>query len=742
MSRYEQILQSATEFAVIVTDRNGTVTDWNTGAERILGWTAAEMVGRDASRIFTPEDRAAGQIRKEMEAALGEGFGVDERWHMKKGDERFWASGEMMPLREDDGRQVGFVKILRDRTDQHLAGVRLEELQGQLAQAQEAGGVGLCTVEIATGTLTATPGFSRLYGLPHLDTRPADDFGALVIPEDRHLVSSDATRRTGEAPTDVTYRIRRADTGEVRWIERKGDFQRGGDGRPVRFVGTARDVTDQVASRRRQDMLLATGDRLRDLTEPAEIAFVACEALASALGAGLVGYGDVDPLAETITVERDWTAPGVASLAGTLRFRDFGSYVEDLQRGETVIVRDCETDPRTRDFAEALKERHARAFVNMPVIERGVFVALLYVSTDRPRDWTAEELAFVHDVADRVRVATEKVRGDRALRESDERQRLALSIGEVGTFDLDLSTGFVILDERARAAFGVLDGRLVTQGEKLGAVHPDDRAAFDAVFRAAAAGGTFDLQFRTVGVDDAKVRWVALKGRVIGGARFIGAVLDVTERVEADERRAVLNAELAHRLKNNLALVQSIATQTLRSAPDMATARTALTERIGALAKAHDILVVGRRDAGDLRAIVASAVALHDEGGRVRLEGPAVLVGPKAALTLSLIVHELSTNAVKYGSLSVEAGHVEVDWSIADDLATRRPTLTFEWREVGGPPVTPPTKTSFGMRLIGIGVSGAAEGTSEITYAPEGLRCRIVASLTELQADDEAPGGR
>ncbi|MGJ3627251.1 GAF domain-containing protein [Sphingomonas sp. MMS24-JH45] len=113
-------------------------------------------------------------------------------------------------------------------------------------------------------------------------------------------------------------------------------------------------------------------------------------------------------MAETITVERDWTAEPALSLSGTLHLRDYGSFIDDLKAGETVVVRDCRSDARTRDQAAAMEARGARAFVNIPMMQQGVCVAMLYVSTASPRDWTSDEVQFVRDVAYRVHVAIDR----------------------------------------------------------------------------------------------------------------------------------------------------------------------------------------------------------------------------------------------------------------------------------------------------------------------------------------------
>ncbi len=115
------IFRSAVDFAIIATDRDGKVTDWNTGAERILGWSADAMRGEPIDQIFTPEDRAQGRSGIEMQRAWEAGRANDERWHVRRDGSRFWASGEMMPLRANDGAHLGFLKILHDRTDQHRA---------------------------------------------------------------------------------------------------------------------------------------------------------------------------------------------------------------------------------------------------------------------------------------------------------------------------------------------------------------------------------------------------------------------------------------------------------------------------------------------------------------------------------------------------------------------------------------------------------------------------------------------
>jgi PAS domain S-box-containing protein len=184
------------------------------------------------------------------------------------------------------------------------------------------------------------------------------------------------------------------------------------------------DVTDTHhaqeglrAREHRQALLLALNDRLRDLEDEADLSYAVGEFLGNALGVDRAGYGTVDASAQTIAIARDWNAPGVHSIAGVLHFRDYGSYIEDLLRGETVVFADARTDPRTADTAARLEAITARSAVNMPVVERGVLVALIYLNHGTARTWSPADLALVRDIAERTRAVIERRRAEQELRD-------------------------------------------------------------------------------------------------------------------------------------------------------------------------------------------------------------------------------------------------------------------------------------------------------------------------------------
>ena len=492
------------------------------------------------------------------------------------------------------------------------------ETETRLRRAQEAGGVGVFTIG-RDGILHATPEFCRLYGLPPRDSYPSTAFEQLIIPEDAYLISTAASRRNGQAPRDVEYRIRRPDTGELRWIARKGELEYDEEGKPVRFVGVARDVTEQRADRdalaeseRYKTVLLELGDRLRDLTEVPEVTRVAAEIAGTALGASRAGFGRLDATGEHVSVEPDWTAPGQTSVAGLHRFADYGDFHHGFRRGEPLVVDDVTTDPRTATHAPALQAVSVAAFVDIPLRERGSNVALFFVHDSVPRAWGAKELEFMRAVADRV---------------------------EVGV-----------------------------------------------------------------------------------------------ARLQAEDRQRLLNHELSHRMKNLFSMVQAIVAQTLRGATDIEASREVLVRRLIALGKAHDILLGGAVERAPLAAVVREGIGVLEEAsGRVRVSGPEVEVGAKAALALALMLHEMTTNALKYGALSVPEGRVELSWSVSP--GEDGPNLRLSWRERGGPPARPPTRKGFGTRLIERGLTGQIGGALSLEYPPEGVTCTVEAPLRDFQAE-------
>jgi two-component sensor histidine kinase len=219
--------------------------------------------------------------------------------------------------------------------------------------------------------------------------------------------------------------------------------------------------------------------------------------------------------------------------------------------------------------------------------------------------------------------------------------------------------------------------------------------------------------------------------RLARGPGLVKVVRDETPSKRAEDQRVLLLNELNHRLKNTLVTVQSIVDHTLRAADVPSVTRDALTDRLMALSDVHDVLVRQNWAGADLGEIVAKALLPHQRPGApvFAIQGPLVRCSPQQAVAMSLVLHELATNAVKHGALSVGAGTISVSWNIAHEETGAR-VLTLLWRESGGPPVTPPQRRGFGTRLIERSFGDQGGGKATLSYGPEGVSCVIQFLLT------------
>jgi two-component sensor histidine kinase len=237
-------------------------------------------------------------------------------------------------------------------------------------------------------------------------------------------------------------------------------------------------------------------------------------------------------------------------------------------------------------------------------------------------------------------------------------------------------------------------------------------------------------------------RGILLPSALVGGiVLLLGASIVLVTRAWQERRRAhaallrtekqqeVLLRELNHRVRNIITITQAIALQTLRGSADLEEFERDFVGRLNALARTSTLLAVGSWRATELRPIVEAALEPHRTGDNVRLSGPEVTLPSETALTLSLALHELATNAAKYGALSVPQGRVEVVWAVEEPAGAGERGLVLSWLERGGPEVFPPDRHGFGGRLIERGIGDQLGGTVEREFLPEGARCRIELSL-------------
>jgi PAS domain S-box-containing protein len=376
-------------------------------------------------------------------------------------------------------------------------------------------------------------------------------------------------------------------------------------------------------------------------------------------------------------------------------------------------------------------EMGAVDYVPVPVVPE-VLRAKIRVFVELYRK-TREIEALNLDLEERVRLRTAELQSShKKLMESEERRSLAIAAGKMGSWDWDCVAGDVLWDEGQYKIFGVDPQTFdLTFDNAMKFVHPDD---FNRVSKALALTKekrSFEAEFRVVR-PDGELRWCVTTaaatfdktGRVI---RVSGVTIDFTERKLAEQRQDLLAREVDHRAKNALTIVQSFIRLTRgRHIEDYV---TALEGRIAALARAHTILSLSSWKGAELKGLVSAELTPYASGKQVSFAGPEIELTPATAQTLALVIHELATNAAKYGALSAAAGRLSVSWSRQDD------SIALTWQEDAGPEIAEPVTRGFGTRSVIASVETQLGGQVLFDWRSTGLVCNLVVPLQAKSVD-------
>ncbi len=634
----------------------------------------------------------------------------------------------------------------RDRSDQAF-----RESEARLHLALDAAELGIWRWDAGKGTkeMHWDARCRTLFGLLPSAAVTYETWANSIPREDRIKAEANVARALDPAnPHDETlceYRVRHPD-GTLRWLSSVGRAFFEGDpvapsGRRALFMaGAIRDVTEAhlaEAARRERERhdryFLELDRRLREATSAREAINTACEALGQELDASFAGLGELQPDGEHTFVESAWSAGELALPSGRYRLADSGAkQIAALLAGDAVTVTDVLTSPYTAgdDAAKAVYAAHGvRSSIGVALLRNGPR-AFLFVANSAPRVWTEAEAALARGTLDRAWHAIERARAEQAVRESEERLRLSNEAAGIGPFTIDVETGCVLYPQETAAMLGVPNIGKISLEAAFTRVHREDAARVRSQYEAAINGtgeSPLKVDFRYVHLGG-EVSWIAWTGRVDFREgpegrlpfRVAGACVDITERKQQEEQIKLLMAEVNHRSKNMLTVVQSIARQTAATKPNDFIER--FGERIRALAASQDLLVKNDWRGVDLGELVCSQLAHFKDliGTRINLKGSQVLISASAAQTIGMALHELATNAGKYGALSCRAGSVKVEWSL-ECVEAGKETFIMSWRETGGPVVTAPEKPGFGTAIIGSIAERSLGAKVELAFPASGL---------------------
>jgi two-component sensor histidine kinase/putative methionine-R-sulfoxide reductase with GAF domain len=537
---------------------------------------------------------------------------------------------------------------------------------------------------------------------------------------------------------------------------------------------------------RQQTALARFGELALKSNDLDEILAEACRLVGEALGTDLSKIVQLQEDGHTLLVRAGvgWK-PGVVGRV-TLKVEDGTSEGHAISSGEPVVSADIDEEDRF-EYASFLKENGVRAIVNVLIIgadSRPPF-GILQVDSREPRQFTEEDITFLRGYANLVAAAVERLRvfGDlhdsnqelerrvaertraltaanRKLRaEAEERERAEEALRQAQKMEalvehLPVGAGLIDLSGRImaanpefrrllpRSAIPSVDAEV---GGEWIAFHPDGRRVEPKDFPGAKAlrgDVALNIDFLNRGGALGE-RWLRVSGIPVHGedggiAAALVVIVDVDEEKRAAERQQLLTRELDHRAKNVLAVVQ--AALRLTRADDMASFVRAIEGRVMALSRAQTLLAKDRWVGADLHALLRGELLafLDGSGPRAELRGPAVALPPGAAQPLSMAIHELATNAVKYGALSAPTGRLSISWRV--DGATGD-VLQLRWVESGGPPPAgTPTKRGFGSRVLDGTLRGQLGGAVSMEWGAGGLACEIEVPLGRGERDGDAEG--
>lgn len=729
------------DYAVMFLDPERRVLTWNTGAEDVLGYSKAVILGQSADTIFTPEDLAKGAPEREVELARTQGRVEDERWHLRQDGTRFFASGVLTPVLRNGSLQ-GYVKVLRDITErkQIEAAAREREarqtyllgLSDALRDLSDPAAVQAAAVRVLGEGLDV----DRAYYVTVDETQ-----GEYVVEREWH--------RSG-APSHVR-RYPLADW-PMPWLP---------DGRPW----VVRDVDTDPAMPENQRAAYRDND------------------IGACIVVPLVKRGKlVATLVVNQRVLRDWTREEVALVDETAE-RTWAT-VERAQ--SEAALRNSEA--RLLALSQASSEIHFRMSPDWSEMRELMGGGFLLDTNKGSRDWmenyipgedhpfcrskiqeairTSGPIAFEHRVhrADgslgwtatravpifgpgreiiewfgAASDITARKRAEEALRESEARFRLFVeNVYEYALFQTDPEGKVTSWNPGAERLFGYSIDEMLGQSMDRLLTPADEQAGVFAREIARVLQGEHVEDARWVLRKDGTrfwAQWVTEPVRDEAGQLCaIAKVLrDETERKRAEERQRLLIGELNHRVKNTLATVQSIANQTLRRSTNPEEFAARFQGRIQALSRAHNLLTRMSWNSADLADIIREQLAIDGDNERISLEGPPAYLSAAASLALALVLHELGTNARKYGALSVALGRVVIVWRLSGEQDAL--SLHLDWYEEGGPLVRTPDKLGFGTILIEHGLAGVG-GEAQLVFQPEGLRCHIQLPLASAITDE------
>jgi len=577
----------------------------------------------------------------------------------------------------------------------------------RLRSILEAANVVAWDVDLTRNAVHSTGPVGRLLGRAEYP-EPHDfvEFVERIHPQDRDRVMAQfwAAVRT-DAAFELEFRLC-SSGGGARWATTEGSIESDAQGQPVRVRGITRDIT---ARKQAEQRLQESEHKLRDLLGALPAAIYVTDA------EGHITYCNQSAVDL-------W---GVKPTLGKDKWSDLSHFYH--ADGSPMALQDCPTEIALK-HGHIVRGREA-------IIERKDGTRMPIAPYPTPlRDETGAIVGVVNMTVD----ISERKKAELALAERNIQLALAGKAALVGSYAYDIDTEIMQISAGYAAIHGFPEGTAEkARSDCLASVHPDDIGRVGGFRREAfrERRREYTVEYRIIRAGG-EVRWVETRCFVSYDGegrphRVVGVSIDITERKQVEEQQRKLVAELDHRVKNVLATVQAVAAHTMDASSSMEHFVAALDGRIRSMGSTHELLSHRRWLGIPLAELVQRELAPYATGSNAEIGGPEVMLSAEAGQTMGMVLHELVTNAAKYGALSVPSGRVSIRWRLRlNGTASNR--LDFTWRETGGPLVPSQSKSSYGMHVVRELVPYELGGTVDYVLSPEGAQCQMDIPLARL----------
>ncbi len=688
--------------AVIVTDNGARIVRMNSIAERLLGWTQAEAIGRpldDVFRVVRGERRAGSDAPPAQRGGVTVGKPTCSTL-ITKSQRQVPVAHTAAPIRDRDGGVSGVVLVIHDKTETVESERAVHDSRKRILRVQRVAGMGVWDWDLRDQTIIASDEVYRICGVVEksVGVETPELIRRVVHPEDVPRVEASlAAAMAGEGEFDLDVRVVRP-SGEIRWVNTAAEIARDDAGNAISLLGTLLDITSH---KRHEDVLRASEQRLRLLHDLAEataglsaeqIMPVALRVLGEHLQVSRCAFGDVDPDGEGFTALPDYTR-GCQSLAGHWKLSTFGPRaISVLSKGHTFVVRNVQLEMSPEEAA-TFQAVELQASITCSLVRNGAIRALLAVHHHVPRDWTEAEVSLVQEFAQRCWATIEQRSAEARLRESEALLRIASRTAVIGGWSIELPAYRVTWSDEVCAIHEVPPGTRPTLARAVGFFAPESREIIATKVQECARNGTpFDVELQLIAATG-RLMWVRSIGhaeRDGGGGitRIHGALQDITERRKLEEQfrqaqkmEAVgrLAGGVAHDFNNLLSVVLSYSSMILADLEpghamraDVEEIRRA-GERAGELT--HQLLAFSRQQVLQPRVVDWNQIisGMQKMLGRLLGDDIALSLQPAPGLGQMLadpgqieqVIMNLVVNArdamPKGGSLTLETANVDVD---------------------------------------------------------------------------------